>query len=500
LYTKSIGALFVLSAVFIPLLLLQQAGVATCQVDQPVEEESPVTVAEQLSQTFRRVVSKVRPSVVRIASTVDQPFDSISGHKGLPEGKYLPFGEFHKGQPGASPFEKGRKLPERRAGGHGTGVIIAPDGIILTNLHVVDGARTLQVTLDDQRTYTAEIVATDEETDLAVIRIDASGLQPVTFGNSDAVEVGDWVLAIGSPFGLDQTVTAGIISAKGRSAMGLAEYEDFLQTDAPINPGNSGGPLLNLRGEVIGINTAIATQTGEHAGVGFSIPGRLVQRVATSLMTEGRVERGQIGVVIQQLTPQLAESFGFQGQGVLIAQVQPGSTSEQAGLQSGDIVTKFGGRSVQNPSEMRNEVANTKPGTSVEIVLVRDGKEVVVSMQIGRRQSESMADADLGSTPDQRDPVRRLGLIPGGTASSSENPGKPAPAALCVIREIVEGSPAARAGLRAGDMIVAVNGHPLQSFEDLSQYLQQHENPGLLRLLIVRDGHRQFVVLEVTKR
>lgn len=507
---KSVGRLLAMSAPAVVLLLsLQLAGVADPGGQSPVEEQSPVTVAEQLSEVFRRVAIAVRPSVVRVSVTLHQRGDKVSGNKDLSAGGFSGPGKFRKGELWAAPFDKSQKQPEHTerpeqseqpTGGHGTGVIIGSDGLIVTNAHVVNGAGTLQVTLDDRRTYDAEIVATDEETDLAVIRIDAQGLKPVTFGDSDAVQVGDWVIAIGSPFGLDQTVTAGIISAKGRSGVGVAEFEDFLQTDAPINPGNSGGPLLNLRGEVIGINTAIATRTGENAGVGFSIPGRLAERVATSLKNAGHVERGQIGAVIQPLTPKLAESFSFQGEGVLVAQVLPGSAAEQAGLQSGDIITRFGERTLQNPSDLRNEVANTTPGKSVTILIIRDGKEVTVSLQIGRRYSESISTAAPRGKTDQPDPVQRLGLIPGNT-SSDDTSGKALPAETsCVIGAVIEESPAARAGLCAGDTIVSVNGESLKNFADFSEYLQQHRDVGLLRLLIVRDGRRQFVILETTDK
>ena len=244
-----------------------------------------------------------------------------------------------------------------------------PDGYILTNNHVVAGADLLTVKLQDKSTHKASVVGTDPKTELAVIKVDAKNLPVARLGNSDNVRVGDWVLAIGGPFGLENSVTAGIVSAKGRSWVGIADYENFIQTDAAINPGNSGGPMINMRGEVVGINTAIATRSGSNSGVGFAIPSNIVRSVMTALIENGRVERAYLGALIQELSPELAASFGFTGSvGVLVGDVTDNGPAEKAGIQAGDIVTKLNGKPVSGVGELRNAVAANAPGTTVELI------------------------------------------------------------------------------------------------------------------------------------
>lgn len=309
--------------------------------------------------------------------------------------------------------------------------------------------------------------------------------------------MGDWVIAIGSPFGLDQTVTAGIISAKGRSTVGLAEYEDFLQTDAPINPGNSGGPLLNLRGEIIGINTAIASRSGASTGVGFAIPGRLVQRVARSLISDGHVERGQIGVVVQSMSQELAETFSYDGQGVVVVQLMSGGTAEKAGLQAGDIVTEINHRSVRHPSDVRNVIANTDPGTEVMFSVFRNGQKQEMAVEVGSRDTEPEDNQSLDSDEHPLNPDRLLGL----TFEGQKQFGKPSKSELtfgsgCEISGIEPGSPGQRAGLQIGDVVVSADGQLVNSSKDLSDVVGNRAAERPVRLLILRKGIKLFVVVK----
>ena len=265
----------------------------------------------------------------------------------------------------------------------GSGVIVSPDGYILTNYHVIAQASEVVVGLRDKREFQAQVVGVDPPTDLALLKIQAEGLPHLEFGDSDRAQVGDIVLAIGNPFGIGQTVTMGIISAKGRSNMGLVDYEDFIQTDAAINPGNSGGALVNLSGELIGINTAIVSRTGGYQGIGFAIPSNIARWVMEELVRHGRLIRGWLGVTVQELTPELARHFGLsEPRGALVVEVYPGSPAKEAGLQKGDIVLKYGGREIGEAWELRNLVATTPVGKVVPLVILRRGQKRELRVKI----------------------------------------------------------------------------------------------------------------------
>lgn len=282
-------------------------------------------------------------------------------------------------------FRRGLPEARRHVRGQGSGFVIDPSGYILTNSHVVGRADTVTVTLSDGREWEAEIVGTDPKTDVAVIKIDGHDLPVLPMGDSDKIEVGQWVLALGSPFGLTGTVTSGIVSATGRSSMGITDYEDFIQTDAAINPGNSGGPLVNLRGEVIGINTAIVSRTGGYMGVGFAIPINMAKEICDQLISEGSVTRGHLGVAIQNVTAELARSFGMEKpEGVLVGDVVDNSPADKAGMQPGDIILTFDGQTVRRMTKLRNLVAQTAPGREVEIVVHRDGERETLQVTVGQ--------------------------------------------------------------------------------------------------------------------
>jgi serine protease Do len=285
----------------------------------------------------------------------------------------------------------GPRLPERgqprkyRQTGQGSGFIVSKDGYILTNHHVVGDADRITVTLSDGREFTAKTVGTDPKSDVAVIKIEADNLPILPLGDSDALEVGEWVMAVGNPFGLSHTITVGVVSAKGRSTVGITDYEDFIQTDAAINPGNSGGPLINLTGEVVGIITAIFSRSGGYMGIGFAIPVNMAKAIQKQLVETGKVIRGSLGVNVQNLSKELAESFGLDStDGVLIAGVTKDSPADKAGLRRGDVIVEFNGRNIENVGQFRNLVALTIPGTKIKLVLIRGGKRSDLAVKLGR--------------------------------------------------------------------------------------------------------------------
>jgi len=282
-----------------------------------------------------------------------------------------------------------RRLPEQRKRRHvqtgqGSGFTISPDGYILTNNHVVGEADRITVKTVDGKELTAKLVGTDPQTDVAVIKVEAEDLPVLPLGDSDSVEVGEWVIAVGNPFGLAHTVTVGVVSAKGRSAVGIVDYEDFIQTDAAINPGNSGGPLINLAGEAIGINTAIFSRSGGYMGIGFAIPINMAKKIYTQLVEKGKIDRGFLGIMIQDLNADLAGSFGIEDtDGILVAEVQKGSPAEKGGLRVGDVIVELDGEPVKNVGPFRNKIALTAPGTKVKLAVLREGRRTPLTVRLG---------------------------------------------------------------------------------------------------------------------
>ncbi len=446
--------------------------------------------AQDLSAAFRQAARVIGPSVVSI--TTETHVGYVQAGPGMvpqiPEELRRFFGD---------EFGRFFDIPVPPRGGvqvgFGSGVIVSKDGYILTNNHVVADVDRITVKTWDESEYTAEVVGRDPKTDVAVLKINADNLQPARLGDSDQVQVGDWVLAIGGPFGLEHTVTAGIISAKGRSTIGLADYENFIQTDAAINPGNSGGPLVNLRGEVIGINTAIASRTGSYAGIGFAIPINMARRIMDSLIQHGRVERGYLGAVIQDLSKDLARSFGYDGPyGVLIADVAKDGPAEKAGLRPGDIVVKYNGKPMRHASELRNAVASTPPDTVAELEIFRDGQVRTVKVKIGlldekvivSQNGQASSSTDLGLT------VRTL------TPQIAEQLGYDADQKGVVVVEIDPTGLAAAAGLRPGDIIVSVNGQPVVDATSFRKALRQADLQKGIRMQVKSQGYSRFVFLK----
>lgn len=446
--------------------------------------------ANDLSQAFRAVAKSMRPSVVSISSvrrvTTQPPRTPFAGE--LPSEMERFFGDeldgfFFRRMP-RSP----RSFEQR---GLGTGVIVSEDGYIVTNNHVVAEADEVKVTLSDERQFTARVVGVDKPTDLAVLKIDGDRLQPAKWGRSTSLEVGDWVLAIGSPFGLDQTVTAGIISATGRANVGITEYEDFIQTDAAINPGNSGGPLVNLQGEVIGINTAIASRNGGSMGVGFAIPSAMATSVMDKLIEYGAVRRGYLGVMIQDLDSDLAASFGYDGEGVLIGDVVEDGPADEAGLQRGDIVTRFEGNSLTDANQLRNLVAATAVGSKATLKIFRDGETRTVRVTIGELPSD-----DFTASPLDDSIERSLGLqVQTLAPDAARQLGYEAPVRGAVVVRVERGSIASAAGLRSRDVIIQVDSQTITNADDFSEAMQNSDLSRGVRLVVWRDGTSRFVFL-----
>ncbi|MFO8012176.1 MAG: DegQ family serine endoprotease [Phycisphaerae bacterium] len=441
---------------------------------------------DRLSQRFRAVAKHIRPAVVAI------------GVSKTVEASPWPFGEdfFRRffGRQFRGPGGD-RKFEQR---GLGSGVIVSPDGYILTNNHVVAEADEITVRLSDGREFSAEVIGTDPPSEIAVVRIDADEELPVAkLGDESKMEVGDWVLAVGSPFGLEQTVTSGIISATGRHGVGITEYENFIQTDAAINPGNSGGPLVNMNGEVVGINTAIASRSGGYMGIGFAVPINMARKVMNRLVEEGEVVRGWLGVSIQPLTAEMAESMDIsEEEGVLISQVFDDTPAAEGGIQAGDVVLEYNGKTVGDPSELQSAVAWTKPGTKAKVLLVRGGKRKTVTVEIARRPDRpDLARARTGGRGGAGSAdLGEIGLqVSGVTPEAKERFGYEEGQGV-LVTGVETGSLASRAGLEEGMLILQAGGKDVSRVRDLEKIVEETDLERGLPLL-VRAGDRQMFIL-----
>ena len=428
------------------------------------------------------VVEIVMPTVVNISMTKTLPASAPGGGHG------------HRRDPFRNFFGPGHEPMERHSSGMGSGVIVSSDGLILTNNHVIANAKGIRVTLNDKRDYEAEIVGRDEKTDMAVLRLkgDHGPLQAIRFGSSATLRLGEVVLAVGNPFGLSQTVTQGIVSAKGRANVDIVDIEDFIQTDAAINPGNSGGALVNMRGELIGINTAILSRSGGADGIGFAIPSDMAKRVMDSLLEHGSVHRGRLGVVIQDLNTDLADAMGLDNpRGVLVADVQPSSAAAKAGIKRGDVILTVEGESVPNAGKLRTAIALAGAGNQVAIGLIRDGEAIQVSASLG------------GEEADER--VTTPTVAPAGLSSGVEV--QPLTAANrqnyriqdhvttgVVVSQVDPGSPAAEAGLRVGDVILEANRKEVLTSAAFRQSMAK--GPKRALLLVSRQGQTLFLVVK----
>ncbi|UCF79535.1 MAG: DegQ family serine endoprotease [Candidatus Eiseniibacteriota bacterium] len=446
---------------------------------------------QNTSKAFVIIAKMVRPVVVTISS--ERVVKDLSGfHRNLPRS---PFDDYF----GEDFFDKFFRRPtpegELRQRGIGSGVIVSSEGYILTNYHVVSEAEKIRVTLFDDREFDAEVIGTDPKTDVAVIKVKADKLPVAKFGSSADTEVGEWVLAIGSPFSeqLEQTVTAGIVSAKGRSNVGLAEYEDFIQTDAAINPGNSGGALVNLKAEVIGINTAILSRSGGYQGVGFAIPVEMARKVMEDLVEKGRVVRGWMGVVIQNIDETMAAALGLdEASGVVISEVSNGSPAEKGGLKQGDIVLDFEGKKVKDTVGLRNAVVETAPGTDVTLRILRDGKPRKITLELGELPAETVASAEP-----QEKKVSKIGIeVQTLTPSMASRLGYEDETGV-VVTSVTPGSPAQQAGIAQGDLIKEVNKEKVTTTSEYEKALAKSKPGEAALFLIRRETATLFVALRM---
>ncbi|MHC2301866.1 Do family serine endopeptidase [Rhizobium mongolense] len=382
-------------------------------------------------------------------------------------------------------FRRYFNLPEQQPQARmsaGSGVIVDADkGYVLTNHHVVDGGTEISVTLKDGRQLLAKLIGSDKETDIALLQIDAKNLTAIQIGDSDTLKVGDYVVAIGNPFGLGQTVTSGIVSALGRSGLNIEGYEDFIQTDASINPGNSGGALVTLDGKLIGVNTAILSPAGANVGIGFAVPSSIAVSVMNQLTAHGEVQRGRLGIGIQDLTPDLAEALNLGGlRGALVANVERGSAADRAGVKSGDVVTAIDGRQVRGATDLRNRIGLTPAGSKIRLTVKRSDDQREIEVPIA---SEDRAPADFSGTPLDGARQRDASAAESGAAGVS----------CVVIASVAAGSVADRAGLRAGDMVVAVNRIPVTSVAELRRAISK--KAAIAALELFRDGARFLLVI-----
>jgi serine protease Do len=464
-------------------------------------------VAQQVPvpESFADLAQAKLPSVVTVTATSsnqDEPGpDAEDPGFGLPPG--VPEFDF----PPGSPFEEFFKRfgpdgnapegPARRSTSLGSGFIIDPTGYIVTNNHVVTGADEVKVVTHEDRAFTAEIIGTDPKTDLALLKIEADGdLPAVTWGNSDQMRIGDWVVAIGNPFGLGGTVTAGILSARARD-IGAGPYDDFLQTDAAINRGNSGGPLFNMTGEVIGVSTAIFSQSGGNIGIGFAVPSEIARPIIAELRESGKVTRGWLGVTIQPITPEIAQALGLDQQGgALVAQVTPDSPAARAGMESGDVIVQFDGRKIDGPRDLSRMVAEVDVGTRAGVTVLRNGDRKNLEVTI-RELEETRA----AGSPERESPqAGALGLtLAPLTPETRERFGVSPDAQGTVVVEVAPDSPAATRDLRPGDLITQVGRQRVERPGDVAAAVEQARkaNQDHILLLRSRDGNSLFVPLPI---
>lgn len=454
------------------------------------KNSTEISILEQSSKAIVSIVKKAKPAVVHIK--VEKTTQRSSAHNQLPEEMFNhPFFEQFFG-----PSQRRAPKKEYKQRGQGSGFIISKDGYILTNNHVVEGADIIKVTLSDDRNFDAKVIGTDPQSDVALIKIeDPQNLPVIPLGDSSSLEVGEWVIAIGNPFGLSQTVTVGVVSATGRSSVGINEYENFIQTDAAINPGNSGGPLLNGQGEVIGINTALFSRTGGYMGIGFAIPINMAKSIEKQLQQHGKVTRGWLGVVIQDVNEDLADSFGLKtANGILISEVQQNSPASAAGLQQGDVITHLNNKELENVSDLRNRVAMLSPESKAVLLVIRDSRDKKIQVTIGAQPAD-FSQRGMNSINSVSKSLEKFGLtLQELTSDLSDKFGYKKNSGL-IISDVVAGSSAEAAGLKAGHLIEEVNRMKIGNFKELARALKTAENSSKILLRVRSGSYSNYVVL-----
>ena len=437
---------------------------------------------------FAPVVKKVLPTVVNVSSTKVVKTSSQFGG----DDNQVP--DFFRQFFGGGNMPNMRQMPqEQRERGLGSGVIVTPDGYILTNNHVVDGANTVTVTLSDKRDYKARVVGTDPKVDIAVLKIDASNLPAITVGDSSKIQIGDYALAVGNPFGVGKTVTMGIVSATGRNNLGIEAYEDFIQTDAPINPGNSGGALINDRGELIGINTAIITHGSEgNQGIGFAVPVNLARTVMDEILKNGKVTRAYLGIVPQDVTPAIAKAFDVKEmEGALVGDVSADSPAQKAGLQNGDIILQLNGKPVEDANQLRMTISMMSPGTAVHLKVLRNGTDRDVTATLGELPVEQAA-AEKNSGNSKSSELSGISVQDLDSRVAQQLGVSPSTQGV-VITNVDPSSAAADAGLKRGDVIQEVNRKPVHNTSDFEAAMRNSKDQPLL--LVNRQGSTIYVAV-----
>ena len=475
--------------------LLALGGAASWAVPSVAQAQS--AALQRGLPDFTELVEQVGPSVVNIRTT--EKVTTRPGFGGMDEEMLEFFKRFGVPMPNL-PRQPGpqRQQPEEQPRGVGSGFILSSDGLVMTNAHVVEGAEEVIVTLPDKREFKAKIVGSDKRTDVAVVKIDATGLPAVKVGDVSRLKVGEWVMAIGSPFGLENTVTAGIVSAKQRDT---GDYLPFIQTDVAINPGNSGGPLINMRGEVVGINSQIYSRSGGFMGISFAIPIDEAMRVSDQLRTSGHVTRGRIGVRIDQVTREVAESIGLgKPQGALVRNVESGSPAEKAGIEAGDIITRFDGKVIDKASDLPRMVGNTKPGARSTVSVFRRGQSRDLAITIAELEPEQTAAArksgasssDAAKAPNT---AQALGLTVADLTATQRKELK----AKHGVRVEAAGDAAARAGLREGDVILAVGNTEIANVREFEAAVAKVDRSKPVNMLVQRGDMVQFVLIRASR-
>lgn len=488
MYTKTLP--FPLAGI-LALMLLSLSLIATQSNAQAAANED-IGIIDRSSKAFVDVVKKAKPAVVhiRVEKTTTSRYGSGNGPHDMFNHPFFDqfFGpQYRQQQP------KPQEFTQR---GQGSGFIISKDGFILTNNHVVEGADTIKVTLSDDRDFTAKVIGTDPQTDVALLKIeDPKNLPVLPIGDSSKLEAGEWVIAIGNPFGLSQTVTVGVVSATGRSSVGINEYENFIQTDAAINPGNSGGPLINGRGEVVGINTALFSRTGGYMGIGFAIPINMAKSIEGQLQKDGKVTRGWLGVVIQNVDKDLAESFGLkEAGGILISEVQKNSPASAAGLQQGDVIIKLDNVKLEDVSDLRNRVALLQPGSKTMVEVMRNGRAKKIQVSIGEQPANFSKRSSGSNTNESLDQygltLQELTPELAKKFEYEENSG-------LIISGVKSGGSAEAAGLKPGQLVEEVNREKVSNLKELSQALKKSKSDKIL--LRVRTGNYSTYIVLVAK-
>lgn len=469
----------------VTLMVLLAVGVPAAVPAQP-----DIKAAKELSSAFSQVAKEAMPAVVsiRVEKTVEAAAPPMIG-PGTPFVPQDPSRQFYDDF-----FRRffGGNLPQKfHQTGQGSGFIISKDGYILTNNHVVGDADKITVELQDGRKFdNAKLIGTDPDSEVAVVKIEGKDFPVLPMGDSDKLQIADWVIAVGNPFGLTETVTVGVVSALGRDIR-LAEYNDFIQTDAAINPGNSGGPLINLEGEAIGINTAIFSQSGGYMGIGFAIPINMARGISEQLIKSGKVTRGYLGVVIQDVTPELAQSFGLdKAQGALISEVTDDTPAKAAGLKQGDIILKMDGKDVETSNMLKNEVAMLAPGTQVRFEIFRDGKTREVTVKVGERPA---ALSQAGQ--EARQSKGQLGMqLQNLTKDLAEQFGYALGEGV-IVTEVLPGSPADSVGIQPGDLLVSVDHKEVKSVSEFEKAIQAGSKDKKVLLLIKHGAFSRYVVI-----